>query len=156
MRCPEPAFGSLCQLNSCWRPAHYQFFSHELWSIFLAVLSLWNRNNVCPHEGTHLFTSCRWSHRICYWAELLGITLLECQSEGRYREAKGNQRWSEWKGSSSANVMVWKHPLLLPAGLKKEGNYLGAALAALLVSVGRAVAWALYQSRGHWKLDERR
>ena len=25
MRCPEPAFGSLRQLNSCWRPVHYQF-----------------------------------------------------------------------------------------------------------------------------------
>ena len=46
------------------------------------------------------------------------------------------------------NVWSGKYPLLLAEGPRKEGSYPGPThLAALLVSVGRAAAQALYLSR---------
>lgn len=131
MRCPEPAFGSLCQLNSCWRPAHYQFFFLSFDQYFWLF---------CPHRTRTTSVSMRtpiYLHladghvgfvpELSCWESLCFGALVSLCCRGDTREDKRNQIRSKSKGRMPLSIWSRKHPLLFPKGLGKEDRDPGAA-----------------------------
>lgn len=87
-------------------------FSFWVWSLFLVFTDL----GLCLSSWGHPFIyTCRRLHRICFWAELLGITVLEPQSAhagGEIQQGEEERNLDRVEGEKPCECTILKTPNL--------------------------------------------
>lgn len=156
MCCPELAFRSLCQLNSCWRLAHYQFFFWALINILAVSSSQTRTTPVSMRTPIYLHLEdapVGFVPELSCWESLrLSVSAHPGREiQGRIRETKCGAR----RRGEALRSMVWKTSLPAPKGTWKGGQFPGGCLPGfLVVSCGQGFGSGFIPSRGHWQLNE--